>query len=79
MKSDLRGVRFRNLPDLEQGVWCALRAIPRQDFAAAVDSLATRWMKSVKANGKYFEGKHLAIDPEQDHGIMFETDSEFED
>ncbi len=57
----------------------AFRSIPRQDFAAGIDQIAVRWMKCVKSQGEYFEGKHLHIDPERDHGIQFETDSEFED
>ncbi len=44
-----------------------------------MDQLTVRWMKCCKSQGDYFEGKHLAIDPEGDHGIEFETDSEFED
>lgn len=79
MKRDMRGHRFRNLQDLEAGVRRVLRAIPKQDYAAAIDSLAPRWMKCVKADGNYFEGKHLQINPEEDHGIAFDTDSEFED
>lgn len=76
---DLRGHRFPNLQALQTGVNRALRAIPKQDFAAAIDQLTVRWMKCVKSDGEYFEGKHLQIDPEGDHGIQFETDSEFED
>ncbi len=79
LKNDLRGHRFPDIQTIQAGVQRALRHIPKQDFAAAIDQLTVRWMKCVKADGEYFEGKHLQIDPEGDHGIEFETDSEFED
>lgn len=79
LKRDLRGVRFRNIQEMQAGVNRVLCNVTKQEFAAAVDSLAERWMKCVKAQGSYFEGMHLQIDPEGDHGIEFETDSEFED
>ncbi len=43
-------------------------------------SLPLRWMKCVAAKGEYFEGRGLAIDPEQ-HGleIIFGEDSELEE
>ena len=79
LKRDLRGVRFRNIEEMKKGVNRVLRNITKQEFAAAIDSVTVRWMKCVKAQGNYFEGNHLQIDPEGDHGIQFETDSEFED
>ncbi len=77
LKEMLRGVRFPNILQLQDGVRRVLNQIPKREFAVAMDSLPTRWMKCVKAGGDYFEGKHLTIDPEGDHGIQFDTDSEF--
>ncbi len=78
LKFDLHGHRFQNIQAMQAGITCALRAIPKQDFAAAIDQITVRWMKCVKSNGEYFKGKHLQINSEEDHGIQFETDSEFE-
>ncbi len=36
-----------------------------------MDSLPIRWMKCIKAEGDYFEGSHLAVDPEGDFGLFF--------
>ncbi len=62
---------------MKVGVNHALKAIDTAEMAAAVHSMPIRWMKCVKAQGEYFEGWHLTIDLENDHGlIMFLDDSE---
>ncbi len=53
-----------NLPDLQAAVQRTLRAIPPDEFEAALMSLPVRWMKCVSAEGHYFEGKHLSVQPE---------------
>ena len=59
------------------GVSCAIKSIDPAEMAAAIHSMPIRWMKCVKARGEYFEGRHLTIDPENDHGlIMFLDESE---
>ncbi len=63
LKAELRGHRFQNLRDMRTGVLRTLRAIPEQDFTAAIHSLPLRWMKCVSADGNYFEGRHLVVDP----------------
>ncbi len=64
---------------MQDGVRRALHNITKQEFAAAMDDLTMCWMKCVKSQGNYFEGQRTQIDPEGNHGIQFETDSEFED
>lgn len=49
LKSELRGVRFRNILEMQAAVNRILRRMPKQEFAAAIDDLTVRWMKCVKA------------------------------
>ncbi len=77
MKNQLRGHRFRNIADLQTAVQRTLREILASDFECALMSLPVRWMKCVAAQGQYFEGRHLQIDPGV-HGIeiVFSDDTE---
>ncbi len=72
LKNIFRGVRHASKAAMERAIKDGLRQIPPEDFVAAIDSMPVRWMKCVAANGQYFEGKHIAIDPENDHGLAFE-------
>ncbi len=83
LKSALRGHRHRNLRDLKVAINRALDHISPQDYSDAINNLPVRWMKCLKAQGGYFEGRHLAIDPVGDHELEFhygdteeDTDSE---
>ncbi len=76
----LRGHRFHSLNDMKTGVARALKSIDPAEMAAAIHAMPIRWMKCVKAEGEYFEGWHLSIDPETDHRlIMFLQGSEDEE
>ncbi len=75
-----RGHRFRNVQDMKTAVNRNLRHIDPQDYRDALMSLPARWMKCIKAEGSYFEGQHLKIDPLTDHGLeLVQGDSEDED
>ncbi len=77
LKNCFRGTRFANLDAMKGAVQRALREIPPEDVAQALrQSLPIRWMKCVKANGDYFEGSHLVVDPEGDHGLVVHQDSD---
>ncbi len=66
--------------DMKTSVNRSLRAIDQEDFRDALQSLPVRWMKCIKAEGSYFEGQHLDIDPLGDHGLeLVQNDSEDED
>ncbi len=56
---------------MEQAVKQALKEIPPDDFAAAIDLLPVHWMKCIAVEGAYFEGRHVPIHPEDDHGLFF--------
>ncbi len=64
MKNGLRGHKFRNVADLQVAVRHTLRAIPPQDYSEAIRSMPIRWMKCISAQGEYFEGSHISVDPE---------------
>ncbi len=70
LKNELRGRRFANLDLLKAAVRSTLRKIPPADYRDSILSMPVRWMKCVKAEGKYFEGHHLDVDPD-DFGIQF--------
>ncbi len=67
---------------MQEAVKLVLRRIPKEDFQACMDSLPLCWMKCIKAEGNYFEGSHLVVDPEGDFGLFFgapEDESESEE
>ena len=81
LKAELRGHWFQNLRDMRTGVLRTLRAIPQQEFAAAIWSLPIRWMKCISSNGEYFEGQHINVEPE-DFGFEItweDSDSDADD
>ncbi len=60
---------------MKAGVNCTLREIPLEELAQALrQALPIHWMKCVKARGEYFEGSHLVVDPEGDHGLVVHQD-----
>ncbi len=79
VKKKLGGVRHANVQVMKAAVLKVLKKISPEDFATALMSLPIHWMKCVSADGEYFEGHHLPIDPAV-HGleIVFgeDTDSE---
>ncbi len=60
----LRGHRHNSIADMKTAVQRALKAIPVQDFHDAIHSLPMRWMKCIQAQGEYFEGLHVQVDPD---------------
>ena len=76
LKSGLRGHRFQNLRDLKTAVSRELRAIDPKDYRSAIMSLPVRWMKCIHAQGGYFEGQHLEIDPLADHQLELVVDDD---
>ncbi len=55
VKSTLKGQRFRNVQDLQTACEQAIRAIPAQDFAAAMDRYLDRLRQCIAASGEYFD------------------------
>lgn len=79
LKNILRGVRHRNIKDMQEAVKKALKQIPQEDFANAINCMPMRWMKCVAAQGDYFEGRHITIDPEGNHELFFGASSSEEE
>ncbi len=80
IKSELRGHRFQNLRNMKTAVLRTLKSIPQQEIHQAFQTLPLRWMKCISAQGEYFEGHHLQVDPD-DFGfelVWEDSDSEAE-
>ncbi len=75
LKNEVRGHRFQNVRDMKTGILRALRTIPPAHFEEALMSLPVRWMKCISAEGEYFEGRHLHVDP-GDFDLVFMSGSE---
>ncbi len=63
LKSQLACLQIRNLEELKVAVKKELKAIPKEDYCAALRQIVVRWMKCVTANRSYFEGRHFPVDP----------------
>ncbi len=52
-----------------------MRSLPQQEYHDAIHMLPLRWMKCIKAEGEYFEGVHVEVDP-GDFGLEIVIDNE---
>ncbi len=75
LKAELAQMNIRNIPQLQQAVNQVLRNIPEEHYRGAIMQWPVRWMKCVAAGGNYFEGRHLAVDPDQ-YGLEFHSGGE---
>ncbi len=57
IKKQVKGIRHRDIPQLEQAVDASIRVIPAPEFQAAMDRFPERLRKCIAANGSYFERK----------------------
>ncbi len=74
LKTQLASNNIRTLDELQASVTKELKAIPKEDYRAAIQQQwPTRWMKCLAANGSYFEGRHFPVNPE-DHGLVVSFD-----
>ncbi len=64
LKKQLRGTRFRNVPDLQKAVLELLKKTPKDTFQQAILQLPVRWKKCLLASGEYFEGDHIGANLE---------------
>ena len=80
LKSQLATMDIWNLDQLKQAVRRELNRILSEDFCAAIRQMPLRWMKVLEANGSYFEGRHLSVDPAE-YGIkeLFQPPEEIQD
>lgn len=63
LKSQLRGRRFQTIKELQDEVRKILFSWEPQVFADIMHDLVARWQKCVQAEGRYFEGEDVQIDP----------------
>ncbi len=61
---------------MKTGIQRALRSIPANHFEEALMSLPVRWMKCVAAQGEYFEGRHLHVEPGDFDLVFMSADEE---
>ncbi len=55
IKTKVKGIHHRDIPQLEQSVDASIRAIPAQEFSAAMDRFPERLCHCITAEGRYFE------------------------
>ncbi len=63
LKAELRGRRFQNIAELQKEARKILLAMDKNIFMSTMHDLVTRWQKCVKAEGAYFEGDHVQVEP----------------
>lgn len=63
LKAQLRGRQFQNIAELQKEAHQILLAMDKNIFMETMHDLVTRWQKCVKAEGAYFEGDHVQVDP----------------
>ena len=57
MKEPLRGIRFRNVPEILQAVDRSIRTINTKGAAIVILRLPHRWQRVVNNAGDYIEGQ----------------------
>ena len=57
MKESLRGIRFRNVPEILQAVDRSIRTINTTVAAKGILRLSHRWQRVVHNDGDYIEGQ----------------------
>ncbi len=55
IKTKVKGICHRDIPQLEQSVDASIRAIPAQEFSASMDRFPERLRRCIAAEGRYFE------------------------
>ncbi len=64
MKKVLRGKRFRNIAELQAETRRVLKQeVDQAVFSDGIHEMVTRWQKCSAANGEYFEGDKVPINP----------------
>ncbi len=84
LKSQLRGWRFNTIQEVQTEARKILLSMDKSVFSDTMHDLVLRWQKCVAANGSYFEGEHVQIDPlfvrgSQDSSTEAESEIESED
>ncbi len=74
LKSQLHGRRFGTIKELQEEVQRILLSWEPQVFEDIMHDLVARWQKCVAAEGEYFEGEQVEIDP-----LFAKGDQETED
>ncbi len=59
LKKFLRGIKHRNVEQLQESVRDKLKLITKEQFRGAMMEMPRRWTKCLNAQGDFFEGKHL--------------------
>ncbi len=76
LKKQLRGIKFQNIQEVQDRVRMICRNTDPEVFYNAIRSMAIRWKKCVQANGEYFKGRNIQIEPVSEAEITSEEESE---
>ncbi len=75
LKQKLCRRKFATIPEVQDEVCRIFKAIDEEDFTSAIRELGIRWKKCIKAEGSFFEVRHVEVDPVSEAEYE-ETDSE---
>ncbi len=78
LKKQLRGIKFQNIQEVQNRVKLICRNTEPEVFFNAIRSMAIRWKKCVAANGDYFEGRNIQVDPVSEADTSSEGDTSSE-
>ena len=79
LKTYLRGRQFQNIRQVQAAANEALKVIPKAVFDDAIHNMVIRWQKCVAANGEYFEGDSVEVDPLFAKGPVTDSESSSEE
>ncbi len=75
LKSTLRGRKFDNIKQVQAAANESLKMLPKSVFDDAIHNMVLRWQKCVAANGEFFEGDNVQVDPLFAKGPNSESES----
>ena len=75
LKSTLRGRKFDNIKQVQAAANESLKMLPKSVFDDAIHNMVLRWQKCIAANGEYFEGDNVQVDPLFAKGPNSESES----
>ncbi len=76
LKKQLRGIKFANIPEVQERVRLIMCKTEPEIFYNAIRSMAFQWKKCVKAQGQYFEGCNLSISDISEAEVSSQEQSE---
>ncbi len=63
LKKQLHSQKFTNIPEVQAEVKHIFKELDKEEFTPAIRELGIHWKKCIKAEGAFFEGKKIEVDP----------------